>query len=155
MRSFGQKSNVQESLPYPQRGFHLMVSQDAKRKPIPGYVALVFHGIGLNAEDALRPSADEFKHRSLSLLAELVHLEASVLEKALVKSKVIDWEVSQMVRPLDALMPDVIEEFGDSCCVCNGVVLAGDYFTSSNFVGCYGSAAAAVRAACRILLPEK
>lgn len=69
----------------------------------------------------------------------------------ILKSRSVIWEFSQPASPMEALYREVedLEKaypqgpiYSDN----NGLILAGDYFAQSSFVGCFCSAVAAVRA---------
>ena len=92
---------------------------------------------------------------ALEALAGMLQLSAALLEHLLLDWKVVDWKTCQMVRPLESLQTDLeLSEpallLGDSNA---SLILAGDYWCQSSFLGCFCSASAAARQALASLRP--
>ncbi len=77
-----------------------------------------------------------------------IGLPKAQLEGLLIDSKIIDWKVCQMVQPLESL-PAVDFRLKDSfgSFQYGRLIIAGDFWCQSSFLGCYCSAKAAVRQA--------
>merc|ERR1711865_376487 len=59
-----------------------------------------------------------------------------------VGTKMIDWNVSQLLRPMESVV-DPVPPVASFVAVCPGelhLVLAGDYLTQSSYLGCVASA---------------
>lgn len=75
-----------------------------------------------------------------------IGLPKAQLEGLLIDSKIIDWKVCQMVQPLESLPCDFrLKEPGSF--QHGRLIIAGDFWCQSSFLGCYCSAKAAVRQA--------
>merc|ERR1712223_277770 len=78
----------------------------------------------------------------------------------ILKSRGVLWQYSQPTGPMETLYTEVADlakvyPDGPTFCTSSGVVLAGDYFTQSSFIGCFCSAAAATRAVFDIVQSRK
>jgi len=67
-----------------------------------------------------------------------------------VKSRAVLWTYSQPTGPMETLYTEVADlekayPYGPAYVDDSGLILAGDYFTLSSYVGCFSSAAAAAR----------
>mmetsp|Transcript_85989 Transcript_85989/g.224169 ORF Transcript_85989/g.224169 Transcript_85989/m.224169 type:complete len:304 (+) Transcript_85989:3-914(+) len=129
-------------------GVHLMAWQDAKRTALDGRsvsgvphgspVTVVTHSIcGADSETA----ADQ----AIEALALRLGIACAVLKSMVLHQKVIDWRVSQMTRPLEGLVCDF--SLSEPCFAQGSLIVAGDFWTQSSFLGCFCSALAASRAA--------
>ena len=72
------------------------------------------------------------------------------------KSRGVLWPYSQPSAPMETLYAEVedlekVYPYGPAYVDSAGVILAGDYFTQSSYVGCFCSAAAATRAVSDII----
>ena len=77
----------------------------------------------------------------------------------ILKSRSVIWEFSQPASPMEALYREVedLEKaypqgpmYSDN----KGLILAGDYFSQSSFVGCFCSAVSAVKAISNVIIPS-
>ena len=71
------------------------------------------------------------------------------LEGLLMSSKVIDWKICQMVQPLESIPTNL--RLPEPCFQHGRILVAGDFWCQSSFLGCYCSAKAAVRQAVAML----
>ncbi|CAE7214345.1 RNLS [Symbiodinium sp. CCMP2592] len=122
---------------------HLVSWQNAKDKSFAhgDIVRLVVHsaeGVSLNGPGP-----------ALEALSVMLGLSAALLEHLLLDWKVVDWKVCQMVRPFESLQTDLELELSEPALRVSGspIILAGDYWCQSSFLGCFCSASAAVRQA--------
>ena len=72
------------------------------------------------------------------------------------KSRGVLWPYSQPSAPMETLYAEVEDlekayPYGPTYVDSAGLILAGDYFTQSSYVGCFCSAAAATRAVSDII----
>merc|ERR1712154_610764 len=106
--------------------------QDAKREPLYGDpVSIVVH----STPDADAKAAET---AAVQQLSEVLRISTPALRALLLKSKVIDWTVCQVVQPLEGVMCEV--KLDGSCLPVGRVVVAGDFLSQSSFLGCYCSA---------------
>ena len=68
----------------------------------------------------------------------------------ILKSRAVLWPLSQPTGPMETLYKEVKDQeeaypYGSAYVDHDGLILAGDYFTQSSYIGCFCSAAAAVR----------
>ena len=82
------------------------------------------------------------------IIAERTGVAPGLVADAAVASKAVDWQVAQMIRPVDAVMEPRPPA---ACFAAGGLVVTGDYMTQASFVGCYAAADAAVEAVLRQL----
>ena len=68
----------------------------------------------------------------------------------ILKSRGVLWKFSQPTGPMETLYKEVADQeqaypYGSAFVDPQGLVLAGDYFTQSSYIGCFASASAAAR----------
>ena len=68
----------------------------------------------------------------------------------ILKSRAVLWPLSQPTGPMETLYKEVKDQeeaypYGSAYVDHDGLILAGDYFTQSSYIGCFCSAAAAIR----------
>lgn len=144
------------------RGVHHGISyvswQDPKRNiPIDDTTtpcALTVHGqAGYTKTDLRTADLDD-------LLAQITELSSSDIRQYRRHSRSISWDVSQMIRPMEAVVADPPSP-NWQCLVSASprsvLVVAGDFMTQSSFLGCVASAESAAQTVWRALdeLPRK
>ena len=82
--------------------------------------------------------------------------ELTINEFQILKSRGVLWSYSQPSAPMETLYAEVKDmekayPYGPAYVDNAGLILAGDYFTQSSYVGCFCSAAAASRAVLDII----
>ena len=113
---------------------------------------LVAHGTRTFAEDgpnhmdphSLIPCVHE-------LVSNLTGVPVERVSELALHSKVIDWHVSQMVKPVEAIITSTepvhsVLEAQPKGTGTPHLVIAGDFLTQSSFVGCVGTAIDAANA---------
>ena len=87
---------------------------------------------------------------ALQALSAMLGLSATLLDGLVLECKVVDWQICQMVRPFESVLTEL--ELLEPAFLHEGaVVIAGDFWCQSSFLGCFCSASAAVRQALRVL----
>ncbi|KAK3248751.1 hypothetical protein CYMTET_41792 [Cymbomonas tetramitiformis] len=122
---------------------HLLIWQGQKRAPNSS-CAVVAHSVPCGD----RTSAEEQAHLMVPAMYEalsaLLGLPVEELRSRTLASKTIAWAVSQMIRPMEAVVdpvPDIACLESDEDAAKGGkLVVAGDFMTQSSFLGCVGSA---------------
>lgn len=124
-------------------GVHLIAWQNAKHGAVAhgDPIQLVVHstcGANWNGPE-----------EALKAVSQLCGLPLSQLKGLLLESKVIDWNICQMVQPLESIPTKL--RLQEPCFEHGRILVAGDFWSQSSFLGCYCSAKAAVRKAVAIL----
>jgi len=90
------------------------------------------------------PPSSSAKERMVQMvhqaISKHVGLPLQVVESHALGSKVIDWHVSQMVRPLEAVSGVLLQHTCLEASQRPGLLIAGDFLTQSSFVGCVATA---------------
>ena len=78
----------------------------------------------------------------------------------ILKSRAVIWNLSQPTGPMETLYKEVQDQeaaypYGSAYVDHDGLILAGDYFTQSSYIGSFCSAAAAARGVRDIITIQK
>ena len=82
---------------------------------------------------------------ALKAVSQVLGVPSSLVEGLVLKSKMVDWTSCQMVQPLESIPTNLRVE--EPCLQHGRVIVAGDFWSQSSFLGCFCSAKAAVRCA--------
>ena len=118
--------------------------------------SVVVHSKATSGEQQPLPLKDEAFDE---WLAQNMELPISVIQASRLKKKSIAWKVSQMIRPMEAVLGDPPPNGSWQCLVVPSsskqgggrFIIAGDFMTQSSFVGCVASADAAAKETMRYL----
>ena len=88
---------------------------------------------------------------ALRALSGMLGLSPTLLEGLVLDCKVVQWQVCQMVRPLESVPTSL--QLPEPALAHGPIIIAGDFWCQSSFLGCFCSASAAVRQALAILRP--
>eukprot|EP00435_Cladocopium_sp_Y103_P019742 s2707_g4.t2 len=122
---------------------HLVAWQNIKRGP-------VAHGDPMQLVIHSTCGAEwQGPTEALKAVSGFCGLPLAQLEGLLRSSKVIDWKICQMVQPLESIPTDL--RLPEPCFQHGRILVAGDFWCQSSFLGCYCSAKAAVRQAVAVL----
>ncbi|CAE8650435.1 unnamed protein product [Polarella glacialis] len=123
------------------RHLHMLCWQNAKRD------SMVRSPVVITVHSTCGASVEDTEAAAVEALAEAFQVSPTVLLALLQDKKVVDWKTCQVVRPLEGLPQTPTVE---GCLVLGPVIVAGDFFSQSSFLGCFCSASAAARAAVQI-----
>lgn len=122
------------------------ISWQDRKQTIHGYdfdtpCAIVVHG---RAEPNPQP-LDEAQIDQV--LASVTGLSPTTISRSRLYKKSISWEISQMIRPMEAVVNDPPMNGAWQCLVAPSanLIVAGDFMTQSSFVGCVATADAAAK----------
>ena len=123
-------------------------------------LSFTFHST-VDSFDTFKTS-QEFENYAQNFLYNLVSKEEKAEQNAnpkifeILKSRSVLWPFSQPSAPMEALyaeVKDLEKAYPEGPIYVDdaGLILAGDYFTQSSYIGCFCSAAAATRAVKNII----
>lgn len=127
----------------PHEDVHLVAWQNIKRGP-------VAHGDPMQLVVHSTCGAEwQGPTEALKAVSGFCGLPLAQLEGLVMSSKVIDWKICQMVQPLESIPTNL--RLPEPCFQHGRILVAGDFWCQSSFLGCYCSAKAAVRQAVAML----